>query len=58
VPFFRYSQKNASITPSSPAEGGAGITIAVSFWAFQAEGNLSRWLFNLHCDTLMDLILF
>jgi len=41
VPFFRYSQKNASIKPGSPAEGGAGSATAVSFWAFQAERNLS-----------------
>jgi hypothetical protein len=41
VPFFRYSQKNASITPGSPAEGGDGSETAVSFWAFQAERNLS-----------------
>jgi len=33
VPFFRYGQKNASITPGSPAEGGAGSATAVSFWA-------------------------
>jgi len=37
VPFFRYSQKNASITPGSPADSSA---TAVSFWAFQAERNL------------------
>jgi len=41
VPFFRYSQKNAFITPGFPAKGGAGSATAVSFWAFQAERNLS-----------------
>jgi len=41
VPFFRYSQKNASITPVFPAEGGAGSATAVSFYALQADRNLS-----------------
>jgi len=43
VPFFRYSQKNAFITPGSSADGGVGSATAVSFWALRAELNLSCW---------------
>jgi hypothetical protein len=37
VPFFRYSRKNVSITPGSPAEGGAGSATWHSFWALRVE---------------------
>jgi len=39
--FFGIAKKNASITPVSPAEGVAGSATAVSFYALQADRNLS-----------------